>query len=113
MASDRMPFFLVYAREWWAIADVLRASGGRPDDPALGVWREAAWCHLLFAAGKYAASLVWLRAVARDVIGAPLESAPVPSGRAAALSEAADLFARMKFAVTARHPAAFGQPVAA
>ena len=83
------------------------------DDPALGVWREAAWCHLLFAAGKYSAALVRLRAVTRDVTGVPLESASVPSDRAAAFSGAADLFARMKAAVTARCPAAFGRPVAA
>lgn len=113
MASEPLPFFLAHAREWWAVADALRAAGARPDAPALTVWREAAWCHLLFAAGKYAAALVRLRVVTGDVIGVPLESTQVPSDRAAALSEAADLFARMKAAVSVRHPAAFGRPVAA
>ena len=64
MASEQLPFLLAKAREWWVVADILRASGIRPDDPALTVWREAAWCQLLFTAGKYAAALVRLRAVA-------------------------------------------------
>ncbi len=71
MASDRLPFFLALAREWWGVADVLRARGAPPDDPALTVWREAAWCHLLFAAGKDTAALPRLRAVACDATGIP------------------------------------------
>ena len=113
MASEHLPFFLAHAREWWAVADTLRAIGVRPADPALSVWREAAWCHLLFAAGKHAAALERLRAVDRDVIGVPPEYAPVPSDQAAALAEAAERLARMKAAVIARYSAAFAQPVAA
>ncbi len=42
MAGDRLPFFLALARDWWGVADALRAAGAPPDDPALTALREAA-----------------------------------------------------------------------
>ena len=113
MASDRLPFFLALAREWWGVADALRARGAPPDDPALTVWREAAWCHLLFATGKYAPAVARLRVVVREATGIQPQPGGQPADQAEALGIAADLFTRMKAAVCARHPAAFGRPVAA
>lgn len=113
MASDRLPFFLALARDWWEVADVLRANGTPPDDPALTVWREAAWCYVLFAAGKDTAALPRLRAVIHAVTGAPPDPNRQPTSQSEALGVAADLFARLQEAVSARHPAAFGPPVAA
>jgi hypothetical protein len=113
MTAERLPFFLAHAREWWAASDALRAAGAREDDPALGVWREAAWCHLLFGAGKYTPVLARLRHVCRGVTGASPPAVPVPAGELEALDLAADLFARMRDAVCARFPAAFGRPAAA
>jgi hypothetical protein len=45
-------YFLRAGVEWVRVADALRAAGAPEQDPALGVWREAAWCHLLFTAGN-------------------------------------------------------------
>jgi hypothetical protein len=53
-----LPFFLERAREWRAVADALRARGVPDGDPALWVWREAAWCHLLFTRADTTSS--WL-----------------------------------------------------
>jgi hypothetical protein len=112
MTSERLPDFLAMARDWRAIADELRARGVS-EDPALGVWREAAWCHLLFTSGKFALAVARLRVVVRDVVGRPPASAHPPSNHDEALAAASDLFAQIRAAVTARHPSAFGRPVAA
>lgn len=80
MNTDRQPYFLALAQEWWAAAAALRARGVDESDPALGVWREAAWCHLLVARGHFAAVVTRLRAVAREVAGVH-PSAPPPCPR--------------------------------
>ena len=81
-------------------------------DPALGVWREAAWCHLLFTRGHYAAVVTRLGAVVLDVTGVSV-TVPVPVDEAESVDAAADLFAQLRFTVSARHPMVFGLPVAA
>lgn len=91
-------FFLDRAVEWRLIADELRAQGVPEDEPALRVWREAAWCHLLLEAGRERAALDCLRAAVCAVTGrsAPENASP------------ATLFVRLRATVSARHPGAFG-----
>jgi hypothetical protein len=113
MSADRLPFFLALARDWRAAADALRAVGVPDDDPAVRVWREAAWCHVLFAREKYHAALASLRAVVRAVTGESPDATPFPATRAEAVSAAADLFDLLRATVSARHPRAFGCPAAA
>jgi hypothetical protein len=113
MGTGRLPFFLALARDWRAAADTLRA-GGVPDaDPARRVWREAAWCHVLFARRQYHAALASLRAVVRAVTGESLDAITQPSTAAEAATAAADLFDRLRAAVSARYPHAFCRPAAA
>ena len=64
-----LPYFLGVARDWRDAADRLRARGVPEGHPALGVWREAAWCHLMFARGRPDAALAKLRAAVRSVTG--------------------------------------------
>ena len=98
-----LPFFLALASEWRDVADRLRAWGVPEGHPLLSVWREAAWCHLLFARGLDAAAVARLRTVVRDVTGtAPAEN-----------ETAGDLFARLRDAVSARYPDVFTLPTAA
>jgi hypothetical protein len=107
-------FFLRAGAEWLAVADALRAAGVPGGDPALGVWREAAWCHLLFADGNYPALVLPLRAVLANVLGVPAPDAPAAgANRAEVLAAAADIFGRLRLAVSARYPLAFGRPAAA
>lgn len=112
MTTDRLPFFLALARDWRAAADALRAAGV-PDDPAVRVWREAAWCHVLFARGQHHAALASLRAVVRAVTGKSPHVIPSPAPEAAAVTAAADLFDLLHATVSARHPRAFGRTAAA
>jgi hypothetical protein len=93
------------------VADELRARGVREGEPVLGVWREAAWCHLLFAAGKYAGAVARLRVVLGDVTGAPAHALPRTTTRGEALRAAVDVFDRLRVAVDALHPGAFTNPV--
>ncbi len=103
MIARPLPFFVRAAREWRAIADALREAGTPADDPALGVWREAAWCHLLFHAGKWSAVVGRLRVVFRDVTGAnPPAPHPHSADRTVALAVAAELFVGMKMALNGR-----------
>jgi hypothetical protein len=92
-------YFLDRAVEWRLIADELRAHGAPEDDPALRVWREAAWCHVLLRAGREQAAFDCLRRLVRVVTGqpAPEQTSPVA------------LFVRLRAAVSARYPAAFDQ----
>ena len=114
MKTNRQPYFLALAQEWWDAAAVLRARGVPEGDPVLGVWREAAWCHLLVARGHFAAVVTRLRAVAREVAGVhPSVPATVPADETEAASAAVELFAVLRAAVTARHPTAFGLTAAA
>ena len=112
MSTDQLPFFLALAQEWRTAADVLRARRVAETDPTLGVWREAAWCHLMFARGRHAAAVVRLPAVVRAVTGVSIP-VPRPADRDGAVSAAVDLFALLRTAVSARFPTAFGFPVAA
>jgi hypothetical protein len=111
--AERLPFFLEHARQWRAAADALRACGVPEGDPALTVWREAAYCHLLLIKGLHRAAVKRLREVLGAVANERLITAAPPGCEADALSVAAELFALIRSAVSARHPAAFGRHVAA
>jgi hypothetical protein len=108
-----LPYFLGLARDWRAVADSLRAAGVPEGDAALTVWREAAWCHLMFAAGRHDAALARLRMALREVTGLQPEPAPVPASEGDALAAALELFERLRDAVAARFPGAFARPAAA
>ena len=98
-----LPFLLAVAREWRGVADRLRARGMSGGDPLLGVWREAAWSHVMFARGLHAAATARLRLVVRDVIGVfP------PTGE-----DVADMFSRLREVASARYPEVFVLPTAA
>jgi hypothetical protein len=105
-------FFLDRAREWRAVADALRASGVPEGDPALSVWREAAWCHLLLLKGRHDLIVERLKAVFRHLSGAP--TAPTPRGvrPCELLAAAVDLFEWLRAAVSVRHPDVFRRPAA-
>ena len=75
------PDFLKLARDWRDAADRLRATGVPEGHPRLGVWREAAWCHLMVARGRPDAALSKLRAVVEEATGLP-----TPAGGPAAPS---------------------------
>src|SRR4051812_43391578 len=100
--AERLPFFLEKAREWRAVADALRARGVSEDDPALTVWREAAWCHLLLMKGRHDLIVERLKVVFRDLSGAP--TAPTPRGirPCELLAVAVDLFEWLRAAVSVR-----------
>jgi hypothetical protein len=113
MSRERLPLFLEVACEWWAVADSLRASCVS-EHPALTVWREAAWCHLLFTSGRYDAIVARLRVVLASVAGElPRDARPQPADEAEVLAAASDVFARIRLAVSARYPNAFALPTAA
>jgi len=65
------------------------------------VWREAAWCHLMFERGLPGAALARLRAVVKEVTWL---SPPV--------GEAVALFALLRQAASAAHPDVFVRPAA-
>ena len=67
MPAERLPYLLARAQDWRAAADALRAAGVREGDPALTVWREAAWCHVQIARGRYEAALFPVRRTVRAV----------------------------------------------
>jgi hypothetical protein len=113
MTTDRLPLFLGLARDWRAAADILRTGGAAEGDPVLGVWREAAWCHVLFGRGQSHAALTSLRAVVWNVTGEPPLVASQPMSEVVAVFAAANLFDQMRAAVSAHHPHAFGRPAAA
>lgn len=112
MITDRMPFFLALARDWMTAADRLRAAGVPEGDPALAIWREAAWCHLLLRAGKCQNIVPHLRAVVGGVTGAVPGTILRPATPAEAEIAATALFESLRAAVEARHPAAFGRQAA-
>ena len=112
MSTDRLPYFLALAQEWREIAAVLRAREVPEGDPALGVWREAAWCHLLAARGHHAAIGTRLQAIVREVTGKP-PAIPAAAPVDEAVSVAADLVALLRAAVSVHHPTAFGLTAAA
>jgi hypothetical protein len=91
--------------EWVRVADAVR---GIPtgEDPlrtvALGLWREAAWCHVLFAAGKKTALLTRLRTILAEAGLDPVQ----PDGDEV-LAAAADIFHRLRQAVASRYPGVF------
>ena len=113
MTTDRLPFFLALARTWRTTADALRAVGLSEADPVLRVWREAAWCHVLYGRGQYRVALASLRAVVRAVTGESPDSMPPLATEVEAVTAAANLFERLHVAVSARYPHAFGRPAAA
>lgn len=113
MDTDRLPFFLGRVREWWGVAEALRARGVPEGDRALTVWREAAWCHLLLTAGRHQALVMWLRVVVREVTGVPAPENDLPGDEGETLRAAAELFDRLRTAVGARFPLASSLPSAA
>ena len=101
-----LPLFLALAREWRDVADRLCVAGVPEGHPLLGVWREAAWCHLMFSRGRPEVALARLRAVVREVTGNS------PRGERVERADAAtDLFTLLREA-SARYPHAF-HPLAA
>src|SRR4051794_22357187 len=108
-----MPFFLGQALEWWDVAERLRARGVPDWEPALGVWREAAWSHLLLNAGNYAEVIANLRGVVREVTGVAPPDTTLPEHASQALSAAAELFDELRSAVSERYPGLLGLPRAA
>jgi len=102
-----LPHFFQLARDWRDAADRLRAAGVPERHPLLGVWREAAWCHLMFSRGRPEVALARLRAVVREVTGNSPRGERVE--RAAA---ATDLFTLLREAASARYRHAF-HPLAA
>lgn len=104
-------FFLDRAREWRAVADALRAAGAPEDDPALWVWREAAWCHLLFTRGRHDLIVARLKEVLQSVSGMSAASAS-QGGSTSTVTVAADLFEWLWAAVSVRHPSALACPAA-
>lgn len=108
-----MPFFLSLAREWRAVAEALRARGVPDWDPILGIWREAAWCHLLFAAGSYPEVIANLRGVVQEVTGLAPPDTLLPEHASQVLCAAAQLFDELRSAVSERYPGVFGLPRAA
>lgn len=89
MDSD---FFLCAAIEWAAVAV------GTPDPVIAGLYRELAFCHLLFKRGRYAAVLARLRIVC-GVRGRGANSRRTPD-RADTLAAAADLLSTLRFRLT-------------
>ena len=112
MSADRVEFFIERAREWWDIADALRA-WVPPHDPLLWVWREAAWCHLLLTASRYDAVVFRLLTVFWDLTGTMPDVSPRPTNQAETLAAAADLFLQLRDVVSARLAHVFGRPTAA
>lgn len=109
-----MAFLLEHAVEWRAVADELRARGVEGGAPALAVWREAAWCHLLLNSGRHDVVVVRLRAVLRIVTGATRPGpAPRPADGVDALLFAADVFAQLRSVVSTQYPDVFACPVLA
>jgi hypothetical protein len=103
-ASD---FFLEAGIEWVRVADAVRGipSGDEPlRAVALGLWREAAWCHVLFTAGKNTALLTRLRTILAEAGLDPVQQ----SGGDEVLAAAADIFGRLRLAVADRYPDVFG-----
>jgi hypothetical protein len=103
--------FLALAMEWRALADGLRARGVPETDPALSVWREAAWCHTLVERGLHAHLLTRLLPLAHAVTGRPVEPGR-PATEADAVAAAAELFGRLRAVVSTRHPGVFGRRAA-
>src|SRR5438034_1152449 len=98
-------FFIRTAIEWAAIAAAMRPTSSEGNDPlhdaALGLWRELAWCHLLFTAGKHGVLLGVLKTVLRRAVGfeGPSLGEPVAAG--------AEVLGHVRRAVAARYPAVF------
>jgi hypothetical protein len=104
MNTDRLPLFVGLAKQWWTVAGYLRARGVPEGDPILGIWREAAWCHLMFDRGLASVALSRLRVVVRNVTG----TLPLDTDKAAT-----DLFDQLRDVVSARYPGVFPFSVAA
>ena len=102
MTTQQMSPFLALARDWRAAAEALRSAGAAEGDPALRVWREVVWCHVLFGRGRHHAALASLRAAVRAVTGEPPPVARPPVGAAEAASSTAELFDYLRAAVSAR-----------
>jgi hypothetical protein len=106
-AEPDRDFFLLTGIEWAAVAATSADEALRATAAVLA--REAAYCHLLFRAGKHAAVLARLRAVYEEVVGVrlpePNSRRPTP-GAAETLAAAADLFDRLRRAVGAFETAA-------
>ena len=112
MVAERLTFFLDKAREWWSVSDALRSRGVPEHDPALWVWREAAWCHLLLMKGRHDLIVERLKAVFLNLSGAPTTPTPRGARPCEFLAAAVDLFEWLRAAVSVRHPDVFARPAA-
>lgn len=60
-------FFMRAAVEWVTIADAVRVvyptATGSFHKVVTSLYREAAWCHILFQAGRYSAAMTQLQAI--------------------------------------------------
>jgi hypothetical protein len=119
-AEPDRDFFLRACVEWAHAADAVRDTSRDRDDPlrrvALALYREAAWCHLLLAAGRRDALLAHLRTLGellppeeRERYRARWRHLHAPGCRPGEVEAmAADLFGSLRRAVAGRYPGAFG-----
>lgn len=102
-------YFLRIGVEWARIATAIRAHYPNATDSfALGLWRKAAWCHLLFTAGKQSALLKQLR-----VLWATASQTYLFDAHRLNLNEiplSATIFDLLRSVVVERYPAAFATP---
>lgn len=94
-AEPNGDFFLCAAVEWAAVART-----AVPDPGISTLYRELAFCHLLFRAGKYAAVLTRLRIACG--VRPRVNTWARPPDRAETLAVAADLLDSLRFRLAAR-----------
>ncbi|MBP3957817.1 hypothetical protein J8F10_21400 [Gemmata sp. G18] len=106
--------FLRAAVEWVAIRDAVRAVYPAEKNPfyttVCGMYRELAWCHVLFHKGQYVPVVTRLRAIGEGALNIVFP-APVPMSpsQTEVIALAAEVRASFRSAVVARYPAAFDQ----
>jgi hypothetical protein len=106
-------FFLRRAVEWAAIADAIRVAyptgTGSFHWTVTGLYREAAWCHLLVRAGRYGAAAARLQKIYGKLFGDRIPCAePTDSDGAEVSAVATEFFRRFRSAAVKRYAAAFG-----
>jgi hypothetical protein len=102
--------FLRAAVEWTAIANAIRVAYptavGSFHTTVTGLYREAAWCHLLVRAGRESAAVAHLQAICGRMFGDRLAQ----RDGTGAVEVATEFFHRFGSAAGARYPAAFKAP---